>query len=209
MYYDALKNDHGLRYDPFKALVAPRPIGWVSTISRSGVLNLAPYSFFAAVAEKPAYVIFSASGTKDSRRNAEETGEFVCSLASYDLRHQMNVTSTAVPSDTDEFALAGLAPEASRFVKPPRVKDSPAALECRYWQTVVLPQHGDTGKVHAVVFGLVVGIFIDDRFVRDGIVDTGAMQPLSRLGYREYSSVTPETIFALDRPAAGNTNASG
>jgi flavin reductase (DIM6/NTAB) family NADH-FMN oxidoreductase RutF len=200
MHYDALTNEHGLRHEPFKALVAPRPIGWISTVSRSGVLNLAPYSFFAAVAEKPAYVIFSASGAKDSRRNAEETGEFVCSMASYDLRHQMNATSAAVPPETDEFALAGLASEPSRFVAPPRVKDSPAALECKYWKTVELPQHGETGKVHAVVFGLVVGIYIDDRFIRDGIVDTGAMRPLSRLGYRDYSSVTPESVFAMGRP---------
>src|SRR5688500_3949131 len=109
MHYDALTNDHGLRHDPFKALVAPRPIGWVSSLSKTGVLNLAPYSFFAAVAEKPAYVIFAASGVKDSRRNAEETGEFVCSIVSYDLRHQMNVTATAAPPDADEFALADLA----------------------------------------------------------------------------------------------------
>jgi flavin reductase (DIM6/NTAB) family NADH-FMN oxidoreductase RutF len=126
MHYDAPTNEHGLRHDPFKALVA-RPIGWISTISKAGVLNLAPYSVFAAVAEKPGYVIFAASGAKDSRRNAEETGQFVCSMASYDLRHQMNVTATAAPPE-DEFALANLAWEPSLFVKPPRVRDSPAAL---------------------------------------------------------------------------------
>ena len=200
MHYDALVNDHGLRHDPFKALIAPRPIGWVSTVSPAGTLNLAPYSFFAAVAEKPAYVLFSATGAKDSRRNAEETGEFVCSMASYDLRHKLNLTSARVAPEIDEFALAGVTWEASRFVKPPRVKDSPAALECRYWRTIELPQHGTHGLSHAVVFGLVVGIYIDDGYIRDGIVDTAAMRPISRLGYRDYSMVTPETVFAMDKP---------
>jgi flavin reductase (DIM6/NTAB) family NADH-FMN oxidoreductase RutF len=200
MYYDALVNDHGLRHDPFKALIAPRPIGWISTVSRNGTLNLAPYSFFAAVAEKPAYVMFSATGPKDSRRNAEETGEFVCSMASYDLRHKMNLTSARVPPEIDEFALASVTWEPSRLVKPPRVKDSPAALECRYWRTVELPQHGINGLSHAAVFGLVVGIYIDDEYIRDGIVNTAAMRPISRLGYRDYSIVTPDTVFAMGKP---------
>jgi flavin reductase (DIM6/NTAB) family NADH-FMN oxidoreductase RutF len=200
MYYDALVNDHGLRHDPFKALIAPRPIGWVSTVSRTGTLNLAPYSFFAAVAEKPAYVIFSATGPKDSRRNAEETGEFVCSVASYDLRQKLNLTSARVAPEIDEFALAGVQWEPSRFVKPPRVRDSPAALECRYWRTIELPRHGESGVAHAVVFGLVVGIYIDDAYITDGKVDTAAMRPISRLGYRDYSLVTPETVFTMDKP---------
>src|SRR6185437_10070174 len=130
MFYDAIKNEHGLRYDPLKALVAPRPIGWISTVSRTGVLNLSPYSFFNAVSEKPAHVMFSSSGNKDSRRNAEETGEFVCSVATFGLKDKMNISSSAVAPDVDEFALSGLTPAPSRFVKPPRVAESPAALEC-------------------------------------------------------------------------------
>lgn len=197
MIYDALKNDHGLKHDPFKALVAPRPIGWIGTLSRSGVRNLAPYSFFTAVAEKPAYVIFSASGDKDSRRNAEETGEFTCSLATLPQARQMKTTSTVVAPDADEFDLAGLAATPSTFVRPPRVADSPAALECKYWRTVELPGNDGHGKIHAVVFGLVVGIFIDDRFICDGIVDTMAMQPLARLGYRDYIALGEPGKFSL------------
>jgi flavin reductase (DIM6/NTAB) family NADH-FMN oxidoreductase RutF len=197
MFYDAVRNEHGLKHDPFKALVAPRPIGWISTIGTNGVRNLAPYSFFAAVAEKPAYVLFSASGAKDSRRNAEETGEFTCSIATKELARQMKTTSSVVPPDTDEFVLAGLEAVPSSFVRPPRVKGSPAALECKYWRTVELPHHDGEGKVHAVVFGLVVGIYIDDQFIKDGIVDTLAMQPLARLGYRDYISLGTEGTFTL------------
>ena len=108
MFYDALENKHGLPHDPFKALAVPRPIGWISTVSKSGVANLAPYSFFNAVAEKPHYVVFGSGGIKDSLANIEETGEFVCNIATYDLRHQMNISSATVPHGVDEFPLAGL-----------------------------------------------------------------------------------------------------
>jgi flavin reductase (DIM6/NTAB) family NADH-FMN oxidoreductase RutF len=200
MFYDALKNTHGLKYDPFKALVGPRPIGWISTVSRAGVLNLSPYSFFNAVSEKPAHVMFSSSGNKDSRRNAQETGEFVCNLATFAQKEQMNVSAAAVPSDVDEFALAKLTPVPSHFVKPPRVHGSPAALECKYVQTVELTADG---KVHYVVFGLVVGIYIDDSAIKAGIVDTGAMNLIARLGYRDYAQVSPDSVFSMDRPPSG------
>lgn len=200
MFYDAIKNEHGLRYDPLKALVAPRPIGWISTVSRAGVLNLSPYSFFNAVSEKPAHVMFSSSGNKDSRRNAEETGEFVCSVATFALKDKMNISSSTVAPEVDEFALSGLTPAPSHFVKPPRVAESPAALECKYVQTVELKSDG---KVHAVVFGLVVGIYIDDTRIKDGIVDTGALHLIARLGYRDYAQVSAETMFTMDRPEAG------
>ena len=110
MFYDAVANTHGLKWDPFKALVAPRPIGWISTLSKTGVVNLAPYSFFNAVSTDPHFVMFSSGGRKDSQRNAEETGEFVCSLATYDLRDAMNRTSQHVGPEVDEMALAGLTP---------------------------------------------------------------------------------------------------
>lgn len=196
MFYDAVRNDHGLKHDPFKALVAPRPIGWIATLSPDGVRNLAPYSFFAAVAEKPAYVVFSSSGAKDTRRNVEATGEFTCSIATEALARQMKTTSDVVPPDTDEFDLAGLAAAPSQIVRPPRVANSPAALECRYWRTVELPAH-DHGKPHAVVFGLVVGIFIDDRFISNGMVDAGAMRAIARLGYRNYAVIGNDNIFSL------------
>src|SRR6478735_11632674 len=125
MYYDPRRNDHGLSHNPITALVAPRPIGWISTVSRSGVVNLAPYSFFNLVSGTPPFVMFSSKPRKDSQRNAEETGEFVCSLATYDLREAMSKTSAAVGPEVDEMRLAGLTPAPSRLVAPPRVKESP------------------------------------------------------------------------------------
>ncbi len=201
MFYDAIENKHGLKHDPYKALVTPRPIGWISTVSKDGVCNIAPYSFFNAIGDKPHYVVFGSAGMKDSVRNAEETGEFTCSLATWDLRHQMNATSAEVPYGVDEYPIAGLTAAASRLVKAPRVKESPAALECKYWKTITLPAaapHHRTG--YSVVFGLVVGIYIDDTFVKNGLVDTGAMRPIARLGYMDYAVVTPETVFTINRP---------
>jgi len=201
MFYDAVQNRHGLRHDPFKALIVPRPIGWISSVSVSGICNLAPYSFFNAVSEKPAYVVFGSAGLKDSIVNIEETGEFVCSLATDDLREHMNMTSAAVPPDVDEFPLAGLTAARSELVRPPRVKEAAAAFECRHWKTIALPPAvpGGPDGYHLVI-GLVVGIHIDDRFIKDGLVDTGAMRPIARLGYMDYATVTPETMFSIDRP---------
>ena len=201
MLYDCIKNDHGLPHDPFKALVAPRPIGWISTVSSDGICNLAPYSFFNAIADRPHYVMFSSSNLKDSARNVQEVGEFTCSLATFDLRARMNLSSAPVPSDVDEFDIAGLTAAKSRFVAPPRVKESPAAFECKHWRTIELPDvdtEQQTG--HYLVIGRVVGIYIDDRFVKDGMVDTGAMRPIARMGYMDYAVVTPETVFTLNRP---------
>lgn len=201
MHYDAIENNHGLKHDPFKALVAPRPIGWISSISPDGVCNLAPYSFFNAVADKPHYVMFSSSGYKDSVRNIEQAGEFTCSLSTWDTRNGMSVSSAPVPPGVDEFPLAGLTAVAAHFVKPPRVKESPAALECRYWRTIALPDADKAaGTGHWLVIGQVVGIYIDERFINDGIVDTGAMQPIARMGYMEYAVVRPETVFSVNRP---------
>jgi flavin reductase (DIM6/NTAB) family NADH-FMN oxidoreductase RutF len=202
VFYETLTNNHGLRHDPWKALVVPRPIGWISTIGKDGVCNLAPYSFFNAVSEKPHYVVFGSSGLKHSVHNIQETGEFVCSLATYDLRYKMNTTSAAVPRGVDEFPLAGLTAAACKLVAPPRVKESPAAFECKLWQIVDLPPAAPGGPSgYHLVIGLVVGIHIDDAFIRDGVVDTGAMRPIARLGYMDYAVVTPETIFSIQRPA--------
>lgn len=198
MHYETSKNDHGLRYDPFKALVAPRPIGWIGTVSAGGRHNLAPYSFFNAVSDRPPVVIFSSHGHKDSLTNIEQTGEFTCSLATWDLRTPMNISSAAVARGADEFALARLTPAPSRLVKAPRVAESPAALECRLWKMVELP--AQRGHAYTVVFGSVVAVYIDDAFVKEGMVDTGAMQPIARMGYMQYSVVRPDTVFAMNRP---------
>jgi flavin reductase (DIM6/NTAB) family NADH-FMN oxidoreductase RutF len=193
MQYDTQLNNHGLKYNPFKALITPRPIGWISTISKTGVLNLAPYSFFNAVSDRPPL------------NNIEETGEFVCSMVSSELRDAMNMSSAAVNHDIDEFKLAGVTPADSFYVKPPRVGEAPAALECRYWKTLPLPApEGHPELAYWLVFGEVVGIYIDDNYIKDGIFDVAAAQPLARLGYMDYSFVTAETMFTLNRPEVEN-----
>ena len=202
MFYDTTSNKHGLKHDPFKAVTGPRPIGWISTIGRDGVCNLAPYSFFNAVSEKPHYVVIGAAGFKDTPANIADTGEFVCSMATYDLRDNMNMTSAPVPADVDEFPLGHLTAAKSTLVKPPRVKESPAAFECVHWQTLQLPDANGALSSNYLIIGRIVGIYIDDRFVKDGMVDTGAMRPIARMGYMDYSVVTPESIFSMMRPSA-------
>lgn len=197
MFYETEENKHGLRHNPFKALVAPRPIGWISTLSQEGVLNLAPYSFFNAVSDRPPFVLFSSGGRKDSVVNAEATGEFVCSLATYALREQMNQTSAAVGPEVDEMELAKLQSAPSKLVKPPRVAASPAALECKYYQTVTLPgTNGLDGNY--VVIGRVVGVYIADEYINDGMVDVTRYKPIGRLGYMDYAVV--ESVFSMSRP---------
>jgi flavin reductase (DIM6/NTAB) family NADH-FMN oxidoreductase RutF len=200
MFYETATNAHGLPHDPFKALVTPRPIGWITALSARGEINLSPYSFFNAVSESPPMVAFSSSGRKDAVTFVEETGEFVCNLATFDLREQMNRTSAALPRGENEMAHAGLAAAPSRLVKPPRVADAPAALECKWLQTVPLTPLGGGEPSYHLVIGQVVGIHIDDRFIVDGLVDTAAMRPIARSGYRDYFVSTPETRFSLTRP---------
>ncbi len=201
MFYEALENRHGLPHDPFKALVTPRPIGWISTVSKDGVCDIAPYSFFNALSDKPHYIVIGSSGQKDTLRNIEETGEFTCSLATWALRKQMNATSAPLPHGVDEYQVAGLTAVASTLVKPPRVKDSPAALECTHWKTIELPAAEPGGKPgNAAIIGLVVGIYIDDNVLKNGIFDTASVRPIARMGYMDYSVVTPEVTFTLERP---------
>jgi flavin reductase (DIM6/NTAB) family NADH-FMN oxidoreductase RutF len=206
MFYDAVANNHGLALDPFKALIAPRPIGWISTLGKTGVVNLAPYSFFNAVSEDPHFVMFASGGRKDSQRNAEETGEFVCSLATYELREAMSRTSAPVGPDVDEMRLAGLTPAPSRLVKPPRVKESPVAFECRYWRTIELPGRNDGPSGNAIVLGQVVGIHIADEVIIDGRVDVTRLKPIARLGYSDYAVI--DEVFTLPRPGTGGRGAS-
>ncbi len=198
MFYDAVANTHGLEWDPFKALVSPRPIGWISTLDKNSVVNLAPYSFFNAVSTDPHFVMFSSGGRKDSQRNAEETGEFVCSLATYDLRDAMNRTSKHVGPEVDEMVLAGLSPAPSNVVAPPRVAESPVAFECKYWRTIDLPGSDGGPGTHAIVLGQVVGVHIDDRAIVDGKVDVTKLKPIARLGYGDYAVI--DEVFELSRP---------
>jgi len=201
MFYDAAKNDHGLPYNPFKAIVAPRPIGWISSMSHKGEINLAPYSFFNGLTDHPPTVMFASEGRKDSVVFAEETREFVCNFACYALREQMNTTSATFPRGVNEMEKAGLAAAPSRMVKPPRVKDAPCALECKWLQTIRLPDLDGRVTDRYVVFGQVVGVYIDDAFIKDGKLDTAAMRPIARAGYSDYFVGTPETRFSLRRPS--------
>ena len=192
----------GLARDPFKSIVAPRPIGWISTMSGAGVCNLAPYSFFNAISEDPHFVMFSSGGIKDSVRNIKETGEFVCSLATWDLRRAVNLSSVSVPYGVDEFPLAGLTAAPSTFVKPPRVRESPVSLECRVFQIVDLPA-GQTSPGHYVVIGEVIGIHLDDSVIKHGRVASADLLPIARLGGADYAVVRSEVVFALGRPTIG------
>jgi flavin reductase (DIM6/NTAB) family NADH-FMN oxidoreductase RutF len=200
MFYRPGTDPHGLAHNPFKALVAPRPIGWISSLDAEGLVNLAPYSFFNAVADTPPMVIFSNSGSragetgaKDSVTNIRATGEFVCNVVPLALRDPMNDTSAEHPRDVDEFEHAGLAKAPCRVVAPPRVCAAPASLECRLWRIVELP-----GAANVLVIGEVVGVHIADSVIVDGKVDVTLYQPLARLGYRDYAAVTE--VFALARP---------
>jgi flavin reductase (DIM6/NTAB) family NADH-FMN oxidoreductase RutF len=202
MFYDA-SGPHGLKHNPFKALVAPRPIAWVSSISDDGVINLAPFSFFNAMADSPPVIVFAPNGprpgggVKDTLINIEETGEFVVNLCSSDLRDPMNTSSAHVGPEVDEFELAGLTPAPSKLVKPPCIAEAPAALECVHLMTVNLPSNHPKRR-NNTVFGQVVGVHISDDIVKDGMVQMDKYQPLARLGYMDYSTLGD--VFEMLRP---------
>jgi flavin reductase (DIM6/NTAB) family NADH-FMN oxidoreductase RutF len=198
MFYETAKRNHGLPHDPFKAIVAPRPIGWISSMSAKGEINLAPYSYFNGVSSHPPMVMFSSEGFKDSVANITETKEFVCNLATWDLRDQMNRSSATLPRGVNEMEVTGLKAAPSKLVKPPRVADSPCAMECKVVQIVSLNDLLGRPLDRHVVFGQVIGIHIDERFIKNGLLDTAAMKPIARCGYHDYS-VLDET-FTMIRP---------
>jgi flavin reductase (DIM6/NTAB) family NADH-FMN oxidoreductase RutF len=199
MFYDPRTEKHGLKHSPVTAIVVPRPIGWISTLTPEGVNNLGPYSFFNLVSGYPPWVIFSSAPRKHSQTNAETTGEFVFNLATWDLREQMNASSAEFPPDVSEPEMVGLEMVPSRNVKPPRVARSPVALECKYYKTVELIA-SDTGKPNrsSIVIGEVVGIHIDESIIVDGMIDIRKMRPLSRLGYMDYG--VTDDFFTMARP---------
>jgi len=200
MFYEP-RAGHGLPFDPFKAIVAPRPIGWISSLDGEGRVNLAPYSFFNAVSTRPPIVAFSSEGMKDSSSNIAQTGEFVASLATWDLREAMNRTSARLERGRNEFAFAGLEQAPSRLVKPPRVAASPAAFECRLIRVIHLTDAAGRPTDNHLVLGEVVGVHIDERFIRDGRFDTALAKPIARCGYRDYAVV--ESLFEMVRPDGG------
>ena len=194
------EDGHGLKHNPFNAIVTPRPIGWIATRGADGQDNLAPYSFFNAVAYVPPQVMFASTsakpdrdGTKDSVSNIRETGVFCVNIVEYDMRDAMNITSGPWPKETDEFDKAGIARAACESIDCSRVANAPANLECKMTQIVKLD-----GEANFVVFGEVVGVHLRDDCVKDGIFDVLSYQPLTRLGYRDYSRITD--LFSLARP---------
>ena len=216
LYYDTEARNKtsaapDLPFNPFKALIAPRPIGWISTLTPEGNVNLAPYSYFQAVADNPDIVIFSATpglttsngavGFSDQRKHSESnaisSGEFVCNLVTHELAEVMNMTSAHLPQETDEAAHAGIQMIPSTRVKPPRVAASPAAIECVVVDTHTIRHRGGDHSFQ-MVFGEVVGIHINDQFITDGRVDTTAMRILTRMGYDEYAVLTES--FRMTRP---------
>lgn len=202
MFYETSRRDKTvLPRDPFKAIVAPRPIGWISTRALDGRINLAPYSFFNAFNSAPPIVGFSSEGCKDSASFARDSGEFVANLASRDLMEAMNLTSAALPRGDSEFDHAGLAMAPCQVVKPPRVAAAHAALECKVVEIVPLKNARADALDTYLVLGEVVAFHIDDALIRDGRFDTAAARPLARCGYQDYAVV--ESLIALARPDDG------
>ena len=206
MFYEPKKKNHGLPKNPFNSLVIPRPIGWISSVDKDGVYNLAPYSFFNAVSYSPPTVMFSSGigvaddKIKDSARNVEASGEFVCNLAIWDTREQMNQSSATLPPETDEIALTRLTPIDCKLVSVPRIAEAPVNLECKYLKTVEMPGWNE-GDVYKVLFGEVIGIHINDDFITDeGLIDVTKMMPIGRLGYNDYVRVDADSSFTLVRP---------
>jgi len=198
MFYETGKSDHGLPHDPLKALVVPRPIGWISTRSQSGVVNLAPYSFFNMIDDDPPLVLFSSGGPKDSATFAEESGEFVANFVSEPLAAKMNATAVAAPRGTSEFDYANLTPVPSRLVAAPRVGEAVAALECKVTQVFTPRTLPGTESSSIVVVGQVVGVYIDESILREGRVDLEQARPVARLGYLDFTAV--HHTWAMRRP---------
>ena len=206
MFYEP-KDGHGLPHDPYKAIVAPRPIGWVSTLGTEGRANLAPYSFFNGCGDRPPYVMFAQTGPKkpggllikDTVANARETGEFACSVVSEALKDAMNVSTEAFDEGVDEFEKAGLAKGEGRAIKVPHVANAPAVLECRTHQIIDLPAWQD-GWMNIVVIGEVVGVHVREEYLVDGVLDVTTYNPVARMGYKDYTTVKDK--WEMDRPAS-------
>jgi flavin reductase (DIM6/NTAB) family NADH-FMN oxidoreductase RutF len=204
LFYDPRQNPRPapLTHNPLNALIAPRPIGWIGSVSASGEVNLAPFSYFNAVSAEPALVVFAPNekpggGPKDTLANVREVREFTVSIVSEPLALAMNETSRVAPRGVNEFELAGLTPAPSRSVRPPRVAEARAALECEVWKIVELPSTAG-GRGSHLVIGTVVGIHIDEALIVAGRVDTLALAPVARLGYFDYSVV--KDTFEMKRP---------
>ncbi|QFY60108.1 flavin reductase family protein [Rhizobium grahamii] len=198
MFYSTQTNDHGLAHDPFKAIVSPRPIGWIGSRGKDGSINLAPYSFFNAVSDRPKLVMFSSSGRKHSQRNAAETGEFTCNFVSRHLIEKMNISSVAVPYGVDEFELSGLTAKKGRIVDAPYVAEAFAVLECKVTEIIEPKSLSGEASENVMVFGEVVGIHIDEAIIVDGRLSMAIARPVARMGYMDYSEGSD--VFEMFRP---------
>ena len=197
MFDEPRKNNDGLPHDPYNAIVGPRPIGWITSVNLKGDINLAPYSYFNSVSTHPPMVMFASDGRKDTIDFVEETGEFVCNLAVWDLRAHVKDTSLTFARGINEMEVVGLKASPSVLVKLPRVKASPCALECKWLQRFQLKDIDGNPAPRFVAFGQVIGIHIDESFIKDGFLDTGAMKPIARAGYQEYFVTTAAARFFL------------
>lgn len=207
MQYSPDLNDHGLPHDPFVALVVPRPIGWISSVDAAGRVNLAPYSFFNIVAHRPSFVMFASTRRKDSQANAEEQGEFVANMATYDLLEEVNLSSAPAGPHESEPAALGLEMEPSVSVRPPRVKRSPIALECKYHETIHLPGYEEREHDCSIILGRVVSVYIDDAVIVDGMIDVQRIRPIARLGYLDYAVI--DAVFSRPRPSVEDLQEAG
>ena len=203
MFYETGKRDKALLpHDPFKAIIAPRPIGWISTRASDGRVNLAPYSFFNAFASSTVPIVgFSSEGFKDSAAFAQESGEFVFNLATEDLFQAMSQTSAPLPRGESEFAYAGLTMAPCQFVAAPRVAEAHANLECKLTEVIRLKRCNGAELDNYLLLGEVVAFHLDDALIRDGRFDTAGARPLARCGYQDYAVV--DRLIALARPAGG------
>jgi flavin reductase (DIM6/NTAB) family NADH-FMN oxidoreductase RutF len=192
------KDGHGLPFDPFKAIITPRPIGWISTVDSDGVPNLAPYSFFNALTSSPPMLMFSSETLKHSAGNARDNGEFSFSLATVPLQSQMNASSDALPAGENEYLAAKLEMAPCELITPPRVADSPASMECKTLSCTELKDLNGNSVDTFMVIGQVVAVHINDKYLRNGRFDTAGAQPLARCGYRDYVGVSE--VFELMRP---------
>lgn len=205
-YFYEVGSGHGLPHDPFKAIVAPRPIGWISTCDAHGRGNLAPYSFFNAISEKPPVVTFGSSGRKDTVRNIEETGQFVCNFVTQALANVMNGSSAGFAPGDDELKALGLTPVPCRCVNVDRVAQSPAALECRALDVIRLKDLDGNATDSYVVFGQVVAVHIDSDFLKNGRFDTAAAAPIMRAGYlTDYVAIEASSMRDMQRPESPAT----
>jgi flavin reductase (DIM6/NTAB) family NADH-FMN oxidoreductase RutF len=195
---------HGLPHDPFKSCVVPRPIAWISSIHPNGAINLAPFSFFNALASDPPMVMISFTGyhqhggEKDSLYNIKNSGDFVVNMVPLALKDAMNTTTAPVAHEVDELALAGLNTEESVLVKPPRVREAPINMECEFFQEINLPCTLEN-SINTTIIGKVLGIHIKDEVLTDGMIDLAKIRPMARLGYNQYTDV--DHLYTMTRPA--------